>query len=180
MFFQTTPPPCGLGGSQNQSGPCTGTYTGTPSSAGSGVFDGISTSGPTGALLAAGVILVGLLFAYWATRRVATFFGAKPGKPDADFSDGALIDHGSAPTSEWAGSQAPLMIGDGDSEDDSEDDSEMSDEEFEAADHERESKESNDDAPDDRYGTPEELAEWHADHEFERMHDEYERERNGE
>lgn len=76
-----TIPPCGIGGPSTPSGPCTGTYS--PSDAGSGVFNGIGdlAVSATHALLAAGVIIAGLLFAIWAVRKVAKFFGGdKPAK----------------------------------------------------------------------------------------------------
>lgn len=74
MYFDD----CGLGSDPNAPGPCTGSYGGVPgqaSQAGKGAFVGVSARGPIAALLAAGVILVGVMFAVWVCRRVGRFFG---------------------------------------------------------------------------------------------------------
>ena len=69
--------PCGIGGTQNPGGPCTGTYGQQASQAGAHVFDGVHTASAVSALLAAGALLAALIFAVWAARKVATFFQAK-------------------------------------------------------------------------------------------------------
>jgi hypothetical protein len=94
MFF----PDCGLGGPQNPGGPCTGTYG--PGDAGGHVFDGISAAPVTTSLLAAGVLLAGLIFVVWIVSKVGRFFG-RDDSEDADFSDDALRDRHSGPTVEW-------------------------------------------------------------------------------
>lgn len=103
-------PPCGIGGLSVQGGPCTGTYT--AAQAGQDAFSLIDKYPVVSTLIAAGVLLVGVLFVVWIVRKVASFFGGgtasggEPGtmewddkfwaargreanasRPDADFSD---------------------------------------------------------------------------------------------
>lgn len=87
-MFQSTSAtsPCGIGGSQTQSGPCTGTYG--PSDVGSHVFDGISASHVVGGLLAAGAIVAAVIFAVFLARKVGRFFNgpeAQRKRRHADF-----------------------------------------------------------------------------------------------
>ena len=94
MFYQD----CGIGGPQNPGGPCTGTYG--PGDAGGHVFDGISAAPATSALIAAGALLVGLIFVVWIVAKLGRFFGG--GKDDdATFSDDVMRDRNSGPTAEW-------------------------------------------------------------------------------
>ncbi|WP_441603854.1 hypothetical protein [Dyella sp. 2RAF44] len=69
--------PCGIGGSTNANGECTGTI-GQQASDGLGkIIDGLSSTSITGALIAAAVIVAAVLFARWGGRKVAAFFGAR-------------------------------------------------------------------------------------------------------
>lgn len=93
-------PPCGLGGSQSPGGPCTGTY-GPEMQALGQTYDGVSATSVVAALFAAAALLVVVLFARWASRRVGKFFADKKKNQDADFTDEAFRDYGGGPTSEW-------------------------------------------------------------------------------
>lgn len=64
-------PPCGIGGQAVGGGPCTGTYR--PDQAGQDAFNGISAGPVVNTLIAAAVILAGVIFVIWAVRRVAAF-----------------------------------------------------------------------------------------------------------
>ena len=90
---------CGIGSDQNASGPCTGTYGGAQeaSKAGGHVFDGVHHTPVMLAIIAAGALLAGLLFARWASRKVGGFFS----DGDAQFSDDATRDRFGGPTAEW-------------------------------------------------------------------------------
>lgn len=69
-------PPCGIGGQSTSGGPCSGTYT--PSQAGADAFSATSGAPVTAAILAGAAILAAVLFASWAVRKVAVFFGRYP------------------------------------------------------------------------------------------------------
>lgn len=118
----STTPTCGLGAPAG-SGPCTGTIS--PSQAGKGVFDGLSTVPVVQSLLAAAVILAAVIFAVWIVRKVATFFqtrsgyvGGEPGTMEYDdnfWRDVGRQANASRPDADF-----------GDVEDDTEDDSDLS------------------------------------------------------
>ena len=65
--------PCGLGGPVDPGGPCSGSYF--PPQLASKILDWIVPDGAIGAVVGAGAIVAGLLFAIWAVGRVAGFFG---------------------------------------------------------------------------------------------------------
>lgn len=96
MYMQSSP--CGIGGPQDPGGPCTGTIG--PKDAGGHVFDGVSITGVTGATIAAGLLLAGVLFAVFVARFVGRFFSGAD-SDDAEFSDDSVFDHGGGPTAEW-------------------------------------------------------------------------------
>ena len=71
-------PPCGIGGSETDTGPCTGSSGhAAASQAGSGVFTHLSPGAPISAIIGAGALLAGVIFAVWATMTVGTFFSAR-------------------------------------------------------------------------------------------------------
>lgn len=75
MFFSPAGSPCGIGGPSNPGGPCTGTIG--PSDAGKGAFDLLSSASIIHAILAAGAVIAGVIFAIWIVRKVAKFFDGK-------------------------------------------------------------------------------------------------------
>lgn len=72
--------PCGLGGPANPTEPCTGTYG--PSQAGTGVFASLSASPVASAIVAAGLLIAGVLFAVFISRMVGRFFGKSDAETD--------------------------------------------------------------------------------------------------
>lgn len=92
-------PPCGLGGSQNPDGSCTGSY-GPGLDAIGRVYDGIQATSVLYALLAAAALVAAVIFAAWVVRSVTTFF-SKKNDADADFTEDAYRDYGDGPTAEW-------------------------------------------------------------------------------
>jgi hypothetical protein len=67
--------PCGIGGPSDPSGPCSGSYL--PSDAGKGAFDGLTSGDVIPSLLAAGVVVVAVLFAVFMARKVGLFFSGR-------------------------------------------------------------------------------------------------------
>lgn len=77
--------PCGIGGSQNPGGPCTGTYNPQEASqAGAHAFDGVQTSSVIAGLLAAGAMLAALIFVRFMVGRVASFFDERRERREAE------------------------------------------------------------------------------------------------
>jgi hypothetical protein len=91
--------PCGLGGSQNPDGSCTGTY-GPSLNPLAHTYDGINATSVLYALLAAAALVAVVIFATWAVKRVANFF-RKTSVADAEFTKDACRDDGGGPTAEW-------------------------------------------------------------------------------
>jgi len=69
-------PPCGIGGASVSGGPCSGTYT--VNQAGQDAFSLIDKAPVIGSLIAAAVIVAGVLFVVFIVRKVAGFFGGAP------------------------------------------------------------------------------------------------------
>jgi hypothetical protein len=68
-----TLPPCGIGGTSVSGGPCSGTYM--VSQAGQDAFSLVDKVPVVSTLIAAGVIVAGVLFVLFIVRKVAGFFG---------------------------------------------------------------------------------------------------------
>ena len=123
-------PPCGIGGASNNGGPCSGTYM--PSQAGQDSFSKINALPVASAIIAAGFILAGVLFALWAVYKVGRFFGHKKKSPfdsmPKQTTDEVLRQEAgkSMPDAEFSdyGNGVDGSHDDSDAEDDAEDDSE--------------------------------------------------------
>lgn len=147
-------PPCGIGGASVSGGPCSGTYS--PSQAGQDAFSQISNAPVVSALIAAGLIIAGVLFVVFIVRKVATFFGSAPlpaggepgtmewddnfwaargrqanaSEPDADFSDD-VVELDFEDDSPLDGDGEPLLLEGPDAEE--KEGADWTDEEYEAA-----------------------------------------------